>query len=286
MIRAATAADLQACTDVWVSTQPGLGSDAIPYQPLSAHELNTGRLVVAEVDGAVVGFGGTLTRSGVLYLADLFVVPAHQGKGLGRALLKALCVDHRGPLFTFASADPGAQHLYEQFSMRAVEQYHYLDAPIDALAPWATDVELIATAPAAVLTIDAVVTRRDRSADIEFATELGFAWFLAYRDGACLGLAAVAAPTLWSAWHPHGACIGPVAAHDPADVAPILAAALAVVKGVQPAPDIVSTFCSAGLEALPALLGAGFDIIDTDLLMASNPTLLDRRRYVPTVETP
>jgi hypothetical protein len=34
------------------------------------------------------------------------------------------------------------------------------------------------------------------------------------------------------------------------------------------------------------LLDAGFEIIDTDLLMSSNPTLIDRRRYVPTVETP
>ncbi|MDX6717741.1 MAG: hypothetical protein QOH30_4299 [Baekduia sp.] len=286
MIREATEADLQQCNNVWASTQVGLGDNPIPYQPLSAHELKTGRLVVADVDGEVVGFGGTLTRSGVLYLADLFVIPAQQNRGLGRQLLKALCVDHRGPLFTFASADPRAQRLYEQFSMRPVEQYHYLDARVDRLVAWATDVDLKSASPAEVLTVDAVITRRDRTADIDFATQLGAAWYLAYRGDACLGVAAVAAPTWWSAWHPRGACVGPVVAHDPADVAPIMAAALSSLHRVDPVPDIVSMFCPASHDALPALLAAGFEIIDTDLLMSSNPTLIDRRRYVPTVETP
>jgi GNAT superfamily N-acetyltransferase len=222
----------------------------------------------------------------VLYLVDLFVEPAHQNHGLGRQLLKALCVDHRGPLFTFASKDPRAQCLYEQFSMRPVERYHYLDARVDHLVPWATDVDLVEASPADVATVDAVITRRDRTADIGFATQLGAVWYLAYRRDVCRGVVAVASPTWWSAWHPHGACVGPVVAHDRADVAPIMAAALASLGRVDPAPDIVSLFCPASLDALPALLAAGFEIIDTDLLMSSNPTLIDRRRYVPTVETP
>ncbi|MEY2445483.1 MAG: hypothetical protein QOE00_2063, partial [Ilumatobacteraceae bacterium] len=186
----------------------------------------------------------------------------------------------------FASKDARAQRLYEQFSMRPVEQYHYLNARIGELVPWATDVELVDASPADVLTVDATITRRDRAADIDFATRLGAVWYLAYRHDVCLGVAAVAAPTWWSAWHPRGACVGPVVAHDPADVAPIMAAALAVLGRIDPAPDIVSTFCPASLDAVPKLLAAGFEIIDTDLLMSSNPTLIDRRRYVPTVETP
>ncbi len=289
IIREATEADVQGCNDVWVSTQPGLDAVPIPYLPLSAHELATGRLMVAELDGEVAGFGATLTRSGVLYLADLFVGPAQQSRGLGRQLMQALCGEHRGPLFTFSSADPRARHLYEQFGMRAVEQYHYLDAPFDTLVTSPTDVEFVEARRADVVAIDAEITGRDRLADIDYTSGLGASWYAARRRGgcgACIGVIALAAPTWWNPWHPRGACIGPVLAHDAADVAPILAAALALLTGVEDTPDVVSTFVPSSLAALPALLSAGFQVIDTDLLMASDPALIDRRRYIPTVATP
>ena len=286
IVRDATDADLQSCTEVWASTQPDLSDDPIPYQPLSSHELNTGRLVVAEIDGVVVGFGGTITRSGVLYLVDLFVLPAEQSHGIGRQLLHALCAGHRGPLFTFASSDPRARRLYEQYGMHGIESYHYLDAPLDRLVPWDTDVELVGATRDEVLSIDLAVTRRDRAADIDFATDLGAVWYIGRRGRIRVGLAAVASPTSWSAWHPCGACVGPVMAHDPADVAPLMAAALALLGRLDHVADVVSTFAPANLAVLPILLDAGFTVISTDLLMASSPALIDRRRYLPTVETP
>ena len=286
IIRNATEADIESCNDVWRSTQADLGTGPMPYQPLSVHELRTGRLIVAEIDGHVVGFGGTVTRSGVLYLVDLFVTPAHQSGGIGRQLLHALCADHKGSSFTFASADPRAQRLYEQFGMHAVEGYHYLDARVDTLAPWATDVDLVEAQRADILAIDASATGRDRAVDIEYATVIGSSWFLAHRNHTCLGAVAVAAPTWWSPWHPNGARLGPVVAADSADIAPILAAALTAVRTLTPRPDVVSTFAPSSLPSLPALLSAGFEVIDTDLLMASDPDLIDRHRYLPTVDTP
>ena len=286
IIREATEADIERCNGVWLSTQPDLGAGPIPYQPLSMHELQTGRLTVAEIDGQVVGFGGTVTRSGGLYLVDLFVSPAHQSHGIGRRLLNALCATHQGPSFTFASADPRAQRLYEQFGMHAVEPYHYLDARVDSLAPRATDVDLTEAQRADILAIDAVATGRDRAADIDYATGLGSVWYVACRNDVGIGAVAIATPTWWNPWHPLGARLGPVIAGDAADVGPILAAALAAVQLLRPRPDVVSTFAPSSLESLPALLSAGFDVIDTDLLMASDPGLIDRRRYVPTVDTP
>ena len=286
IIRAANAADVERCNDIWASTQSGLGTQPIPYQPLSDHELATGRLIVAEVDGEVAGFGGTLTRSGVLYLADLFVAPAHQSRGLGRSLLHALCVEHQGPLFTFASADPRGQHLYERFGMHVVEPYHYLDGRVDSLIPWLTDVDLVEARRADVLAIDAAITGRDRAADVDYASGLGASWYSARRHGERVGVFALTAPTRWNPWHPHGACLGPVIAHDDADMASIVAAALAVVTDLDDRPDVVSTFVPSSLAALPALLLAGFEVVDTDLLMATDQALIDRRRYIPTVATP
>ena len=286
IVRTAIEADIASCNDVWASTQSGLGADPVPYQPLSMHELNTGRLVVAEVDGAVVGFGATVVRSGVLYLVDLFVRPAHQSQGIGRQLLDTLCADHIGPLFTFASADPRAQQLYEKYGMHAVEQFHYLDAVTETLAPWATDVSVVPASRADILALDAVATGRDRAIDIEYATAIGSTWYLAHRKDTCVGVFAIAAPTPWNPWHPRGARLGPVMAGDAADIEPILAAALAACRSIVPRPDVVSTFAASSLPALPALLSAGFEVIDNDLFMASDPGLIDRHRYLPTVDTP
>ena len=285
-IRDANVADVERCNDIWASTQSGLGTEPFAYQPLSDHELLTGRLVVAEVDGEVAGFGGTLTRSGVLYLADLFVAPALQGCGLGRSLLQALCAEHQGPLFTFASADPRGRHLYEQFGMGVVEPYHYLDARIDSLTPWPTDVDLVEAQRSDVLTFDAAITRRDRAVDIDYTSGLGARWHSARRHGDLVGVVALTAPTWWNPWHPRGACIGPVFAHDAVDLAPILAAALVALADIDDHPDVVATFVPSGLAALPAMLSAGFEIVDTDLLMASDQAIIDRHRYIPTVATP
>jgi GNAT superfamily N-acetyltransferase len=287
IVRDAAAADVQGCNEVWVSTQPGIGALVLPDQPLSRHELATGRLVVAEAGGEIVGFGGTLTRSGVLYLADLFVTPSQQSRGIGRQLLDILYAGHHGPLFTFASADPRARRLYEQFGMLAIERYYYLDARVDALVPWTTDIDLVAAERADIVALDVAITRRDRAADIDYATSLGARWYLACRAGTFVGAIALVAPTPWNVWHPNGARVGPVFAERADDIAPILSSALAaVVASVAPLPDIVSIFVASSLPALPLLLQAGFEVIDTDVLMTSDDEVIDRHRYLPTVDTP
>src|SRR3954447_9922942 len=106
-IRAATERDLPDCYEAWLSTESNRLRDVpkpLPgtVLPLHEHELRSGRLMVAEVDGAIVAFGATLTRSDVVYLADLFVHPSHQGRGIGRALLHALLDDAPPRRFTFA----------------------------------------------------------------------------------------------------------------------------------------------------------------------------------------
>ncbi|MCW2951529.1 MAG: GCN5-related N-acetyltransferase [Conexibacter sp.] len=69
---------------------------------------------VAREEGRIAGFAMALTSDGLWVLAQLFVDPATQGRGLGRALLtRALrsAAGARGALIT-ASADPRAIRLY------------------------------------------------------------------------------------------------------------------------------------------------------------------------------
>jgi GNAT superfamily N-acetyltransferase len=86
--------------------------DSWPAQPdFLDLELTHGRLAVAEVDGAVAGFGGTVPRGALTYLGDLFVTAAAQSRGLGRGLIEHLLAG-TGDLVTFASSDARAWARY------------------------------------------------------------------------------------------------------------------------------------------------------------------------------
>ena len=285
VIRDGTPADIDSTAAIWASTQSGIEPGPLPEQPLGLHELNSGRLIVAELDGEIVGFGATMTRSGVLYLADLFVRPEHQDRGIGGQLAHALCAGHRGPLFTFASFDPRAQALYARLGMPAVEPYHYLRADAQRVRPWSSDVELVEAPRSELLELDRAVTGRSRVVDVDYQTRNGATWFLACRHRRPIGIVGVA-PMWWSPWYPRGARVGPVLVLDPADLSMAMSVAVAAARELDATVDVVTMFMSSGSPLLSQLLGAGFEVDDTDLLMASHPSLIDPSRYVPTVDTP
>jgi len=105
-IRRATEADLSECHRVW---REGINAYTIPMgaQPLQednpgvrrlhAHALSTDprRFLVAELSDStgasrVVAFGSAVERGPLWFLSMLFVEPAEQARGLGRALLERM----------------------------------------------------------------------------------------------------------------------------------------------------------------------------------------------------
>jgi GNAT superfamily N-acetyltransferase len=60
------------------------------FSALQGHIRRTGTSVVAEENGAVVGFGSSWTRDDDWYLASLFIAPVAHGRGVGSALLDAV----------------------------------------------------------------------------------------------------------------------------------------------------------------------------------------------------
>lgn len=298
-IRSATSADLPACHAVWLSAAADLANPTGAGQvesdvtlPLHEHELRTGRLVVAEGAGsggaAVVGFGATLTRTGVAYVADLFVRPEHQDRGVGRSLLAALLDDHRGPRFTLASSDPRARRLYAAFGMHPVALISYLRAAPDNVAFDRLEPGGIHLAPGGVseevLALDRAVTRRDRHLDLEHADDqLGAVTFVGSRADHTIGYVQLIHPAPGNPAHPDAVRVGPVVALDPHDTAPLLAAALLATRDL--ATTWLAPFVPASHPAHDQLVAAGFHVDDTDLLMASDPALIDRDRYFPAVDT-
>ncbi len=293
-IRPATERDLPACHEVWLSSEPNRLRDVPPpaagtVLPLHEHELHTGRLLVAEDAGNVVAFGATLTRSGVVYLADLFVRPSQQGRGIGRALLHGLLDDAPPRRFTFASTHPAARPLYATFGMVERWSLHYLDASHDSLALDALDAEGVVAVAASVddvIDLDRRVTGRDRRVDLEHERDrLGWRCFLLQRDGATIGYSVVVHPQWWVPWKPHGARVAPVMVGQPGDARGAVAAT--VRAALELGATDLSTFVPSEHAALPMLLAAGFvDDDDQDAYMASDPGLLDPERYLPPIDVP
>lgn len=81
--------------------------------------------VTVEHEGAAVGMGRAIGDGGLFFqLVDIAVLPAHQGKGLGKAIVAALLarIEERleAPAYVSLVADGGARHLYAQFGFAPV----------------------------------------------------------------------------------------------------------------------------------------------------------------------
>ncbi len=120
LIRTATMDDLPAVHAVWYATETVGEADPPPLggpHPWLRHVLRTGTLLVAEHDGAIIGFAGIIERGELVYLTDLFVAPETQSHGVGGALLDAILPRDGRKLATIGSSDPRALALYIRAGM-------------------------------------------------------------------------------------------------------------------------------------------------------------------------
>jgi len=260
------------------------------------HEIATGRIYVAEGDAGVVGFGGSFDRGGVVYLADLFVLPEEVGRGIGAALLQRI-FDRGSVRMTSASDDPRALPLYARFGMWPLMPALYLRGPAAAAtaaaeAMGATAGPDVVVAHAAEMTaIDADVSGRSRPEEHEFLESSPGAEGLVLTDGG--GGVAVAYGWMRVVAVPKGddvegrAYVSPAGARTPDAMvrvtAELLGRASAAVRELAAAAGSsvadVSILVLGPHPGLPAMLSAGFLVVDRDTFMCSRVDLIDGRRY-------
>jgi len=91
MIRLATGSDIGRIFEIRDSVHENRLSDpnAVTAADAAWFIDNRALWVWREADGLVTGFAGGDARDGTIWA--LFVAPGHEGKGIGRALLKAAC---------------------------------------------------------------------------------------------------------------------------------------------------------------------------------------------------
>lgn len=104
---------------------------------------------VAEVEGEVVGIAlwflnySTWKGSAGLYLEDLFVLPAHRGKGIGLGLMKTLarlCVERGYPRFQWWVLDwnEPSINFYKSIGAVAMDEWTVYRLAEDALQKFAS----------------------------------------------------------------------------------------------------------------------------------------------------
>ncbi|MHA7262065.1 ribosomal protein S18-alanine N-acetyltransferase [Arthrobacter sp. TMN-37] len=99
---------------------------------------DTRRYVVAEVDGEIVGYAGVMVIDSTADIQTIAVLPAHEGRGIGTALLRELLAEaaRRGArevLLEVRADNPRAQLLYSRtgFEKIATRRRYYRDG-VDA----------------------------------------------------------------------------------------------------------------------------------------------------------
>ncbi|WP_169808721.1 GNAT family N-acetyltransferase [Microtetraspora niveoalba] len=275
-IRNANAGDLDAVAAIARATGQGeewTGADPAYVGHLLAH----GRVVVAERQGAVTGFGAT-RRIGdgpgaVTMLCDLFVDPRAHGLGAGNAMLATLWQDAPRRM-TFSSLHAHALPLYTRSGLDAWWPLLYLGGDVRALrlpGGWA----VTETSPGEAAALELGWTGVDRSADhAAWAARPGGRAVLASRDGVVAAAAAVA-----GTGPEYG--IAHLAADPGAGAGAARDAVVAVLASLDPPGGRARVCLPAPHVATRPLLAAGWHSEEMDVFMATDPGLLDPRRCVP-----
>jgi GNAT superfamily N-acetyltransferase len=244
-----------------------------------------GRYWVCEDQGAVVGYGRVCRFGAMEELTELMVLPGHQGKGIGRALLERCWPGDPTPdvgRVVVAAGAPADLSLYSRFGVMPTTGHWHLQAStaeyeesrsheIDATEPGVHALE----AGRAVeewnrLEPPAIGHRRPKLHEF-FSRNRTCLATMDESTGRAIGLC-------WVGSH----CdIGPAVAATPEELVPVLLAALdRVAKTKEPAT--ISLFCATdSWWVLRRLRGLGFRVHWPSWVMASLP-LPGLDRYLPT----
>ena len=217
-------------------------------------------IVAADAKGHTVG-GGLRWSFGrdVGTIGLVLVAPDQQGRGIGRALMKALIADSE-PRTLMLNATAEGLPLYEKLGFVSTgfvrqHQGRLAEAPV---FPPAVDVPLrraISSDHAALCALDAAVFGADRSALIGRLLATGDAW-LVDRAGQPAGFAVLRA-------FGRGMIIGPVVASSEDEAIALVAAAAKAAP-----PGVLRVDIPANAEGLAAwLTAAGLPAIDTVTVM-------------------
>ena len=275
--RTATEDDLRPIDSVLRANHgPPPGEPAEPpgvQDPYLRHLITRGTTAVAELDGAVIGFGAAVFTGRATHLADLFVLPALHGQGVGGRLVAAAFGD-RFPRTTFSSDDPRALPLYVRAGMAPLWPSFYISGDPRGLPADPGDITVEDATLEDVARLEGDWAGVDRSPDVAFwGKHIAPRAVVVVRAGrpVAVGLS-------------RGRLNGFGRWIDRALVSPDedpLAPLVALIRRGADGGDLIGASVAGPSPLLPVLLAAGFRIRDQDTFMSSDPRLVDPERTLP-----
>ncbi|MGC9332938.1 MAG: GNAT family N-acetyltransferase, partial [Anaerolineae bacterium] len=278
-IRPATPADLAQVGDIWYRAEVEDSPDLRPQGDVPGifrHELETGKMYVAQAGSRIVGYTALITRGAIGYLAELYVRDDEQSSGVGQALLaRALAYQACGDsarsavaCCTLSSSDPRALALYIRAGMQPRWPHFLLHAAAPQVTgssleeALATGIDVVPARPGdpELVRWDAEVGGRLRPEDhVYWVTEAAATplWFV--REGEAVGYGYVQARNHEVALlYPEALSLGPIGARGATLALECTLAAVAWAAEWAPA---LALGVPAAHPSLPVLLEAGFRIM-------------------------
>ena len=243
-----------------------------------------GRYVIAEGAEGLIGYARVVRFGAIEQLTELMVDPAHQGQGVGRALLEQCWPGDPTPelgRIVVAAGAPTDLTLYTEFGTMPVAGHWHMRARTEDYVPLRTaEVDMVEPG-VHVLTPDRAVDEWCRLEPAAVGHERpGLHEFFA-RERTCLALPGTDERPDALCWVSSDGEIGPAVGATPGDCVPVVLAALDRVAKTQE-PETLSVFTtSLSWWVLRRLRTLGFQVFWPSWVMCSVP-LPGLDRYVPT----
>jgi GNAT superfamily N-acetyltransferase len=231
---------------------------------------------VAEDRQGIVGYSFSFVRGSLWFLADLFILPTHQGKGIGRALIQRTLGSWKGhkianralitPAFNRASVS-----LYMRFGMLPRQPLYFASAPRKSVA------QSLQRIPLGSLEVEQIAHPADVSARLEqiHKAALGFPqgwhneYFSKVQRARCFLFKRRGRPEGYAFLRPNGR-IGPLVVKSESSFRPALHEILRLA-GAGESNEVTMLFAGTNEEAALASVRHGFRITYPLLFLSSRP---------------
>ena len=278
--RPITPADIDACVDVYYASDEQLTASLnLPLMPRNpaglegmlryVSEGTPDRAWLADDSGTVIGFGMSAGYDDLVFLAMLFIRPAAQAAGIGKALYER-CVPRRGYRATCIWAvQPVSAAVYARDGLvPRVPIYTFVGRPRSRLPTLRAGLSLTNVSLEEMDALDREIVRLSRRRDHDRWQSWGRRPF-ALRDGSNVAGYGYAQPS---------GRLGPIAVRNPDDLLPFVGALMAAVEVADgwmihvPGPA-AATFAG--------LLQAGLRFDGAPTIFCATEERIDHSRYVP-----
>jgi len=243
------------------------------------------RYVVAEEGGATIAYARVVRFGAMEQLTDLMVAPDYQGQGVGRALLERTWAGDPSPSLgriVLATGAPRDLSLYTDFGVMPVAGHWHLRQDTAAyLATRSQETDATEAGSVVALTPDRAVAEWKRLEPEALGHERAPLHEFFGRDRTCLATVGADGRAQALCWVSSDADIGPAVGVAPAEVIPVMLAALDRVAKTQEPAELGVYASTTSWHLLHRLRMLGFRVYWPSWVMCSVP-LPGLDRYVPT----